>query len=49
MEVAQFITNRFLAAMEALNVFPPSIDPHATGHIIEQIELVKELLENGYA
>ena len=49
MEVAQYYTNRFHAAMEALNVLPPSIEPHATGHIIEQIELVKEILDNGYA
>lgn len=49
MEVAQYYTNRFHAAMEALNVLPPSIEPHATGHIIEQIELVKEILANGYA
>jgi cysteinyl-tRNA synthetase len=32
-------------AMEALNVLPPSIEPHASGHIIEQIELVKKILE----
>ena len=49
MEVAQYYTNRFHAAMEALNVLPPSIEPPATGHIIEQIELVKEILDNGYA
>ena len=49
MEVAQYYPNRFHAAMEALNVLPPSIEPHATGHIIEQIELVKEILDNGYA
>ena len=49
MEVAQSYTNRFHAAMEALNVLPPSIEPHATGHIIEQIELVKKILDNGYA
>ena len=42
MEVAQYYTNRFHAAMEALNVLPPSIEPHATGHIIEQIELVRK-------
>ena len=49
MEVAQYYTNRFHAAMEALNVLPPSIEPHASGHIIEQIELVKKILDNGYA
>ena len=49
MEVAQYYTNRYHAAMQALNVLPPSIEPHATGHIIEQEELVKEILKNGYA
>ena len=49
MEIAQFYTNRYHDAMRALNVLPPSIEPHATGHIIEQEELVKEIMENGYA
>ena len=49
MEVAQYYTNRFHQAMDALNVLPPSIEPHASGHIIEQIGLVKEILDNGYA
>ncbi len=35
--------------MEALNVLPPSIEPHASGHIIEQIEYIKKILESGYA
>lgn len=49
MEIAQYYTNRYHVAMETLNVLPPSIEPHATGHIIEQEELVKEILKNGYA
>ena len=49
MEIAQYYTNRYHAAMEALNVLPPSIEPHATGHIIEQEELVKQILDNGFA
>ena len=49
MEVAQFYTNRYHDAMRALNVLPPSIEPHATGHIIEQEQLVQEILDNGYA
>ena len=49
MEVAQFYTNRYHQAMDALNVLPPSIEPHATGHIIEQEELVKEIVDNGFA
>lgn len=49
MEVAQYYTNRFHQAMEALGVLPPSIEPHASGHIIEQEELVRQILDNGYA
>ncbi len=49
MEVAQFYTNRFNAAMALLNVLPPSIEPRATGHIIEQEELVKQIMANGFA
>ena len=49
MEIAQYYTNRYHQAMDALNVLPPSIEPHATGHIIEQIELVREILDNGFA
>lgn len=49
MEVAQYYTNRFHEAMQALNVLPPSIEPHATGHIIEQEQLVQEILDNGFA
>ena len=49
MEIAQHYTNRYHAAMEALGVLPPSIEPHATGHIIEQQQLVQQILDNGYA
>mgnify|MGYP001667931604 FL=1 len=49
MEIAQLYTNRYHVAMDALNVLRPSIEPHATGHIIEQEELVKQILTNGYA
>ena len=49
MEIAQYYTNRYHAAMDALNVLPPSIEPHATGHIIEQEELVQQILDNGFA
>lgn len=49
MEIAQFYTNRYHDAMRSLNVLPPSIEPRATGHIIEQEELVKEIMANGYA
>ena len=49
MEIAQYYTNRYHNAMRSLNVLPPSIEPHATGHIIEQEELVRQILDNGYA
>ncbi len=49
MEVAQYYTNRYHKAMEDLNVQPPSIEPHATGHIIEQQQLVREIMDNGFA
>jgi cysteinyl-tRNA synthetase len=49
MEVVQHYLNRYHKAMEALNVLPPSIEPHASGHIMEQIALVQEILDNGFA
>lgn len=49
MEVAQYYTNRFHEAMDALGCLPPSIEPHATGHIIEQQQLVQQILDNGFA
>lgn len=49
MEVVQYYTLRYHKAMEQLNVLPPSIEPHASGHIIEQIKLVEEILSHGYA
>ena len=49
MEVVQYYLNRYHTAMDALNVLPPSIEPHASGHIIEQIEYIKKILEAGYA
>jgi len=49
MEVVQYYLNRYHKAMEALNVLPPRIEPHASRHIIEQIELRKQILKNGYA
>ena len=47
MEVAQYYTKRYLDAMDAMNVLRPSIQPTATGHIMEQIDIVKILLEKG--
>ncbi|WP_295650743.1 cysteine--tRNA ligase [uncultured Mucilaginibacter sp.] len=49
MEIVQKYTVGFRDVMRILNTLPPSIEPTATGHIIEQIELVKEILAKGYA
>ena len=49
MEIAQYYTNRYHQAMDALGCLRPSIEPHATGHIIEQQQLVQQILDNGLA
>ena len=49
MEIVQLYTLRYHKAIKDLNCLPPSIEPRATGHIIEQIEMVKQILENGFA
>lgn len=49
MEVVQFYSNRYHEAMKKLNVLPPSIEPQASGHIIEQIQAIQTILDNGYA
>ncbi|MDY6122410.1 MAG: cysteine--tRNA ligase [Porphyromonas sp.] len=49
MEVVQYYLTRYHQAMDKLNVLPPSIEPMASGHIIEQIELVQRILDAGYA
>ena len=49
MEIVQFYTLRYHKAMQALNCLAPSIEPRATGHIIEQIEMVRQILKNGFA
>ena len=49
MEVVQTYTLRYHEAMRLLNVAPPSIEPRASGHILEQIEAVKKILDSGYA
>ena len=49
MEVVQYYLNRYHHDMELLNVLPPSIEPHASGHIIEQIEYIRKILDAGYA
>ena len=49
MEVAQYYTDRYHDAMRQLNVLPPNIEPRASGHIIEQIAMVRTILDRGYA
>ncbi|MDO4671564.1 MAG: cysteine--tRNA ligase, partial [Porphyromonadaceae bacterium] len=49
MEVVQYYLTRYHREMDMLGVLPPSIEPMASGHIIEQIALVKQILDNGYA
>ena len=49
MEVAQRYTNRYHEAMRQLNVLSPSIEPRASGHIIEQIALVQRIIDAGLA
>ncbi len=49
MEIAQYFTDRYHANMNQLNVKHPSIEPKASGHIIEQIEMVKKILKKGFA
>lgn len=49
MEIVQRYTLGFHEVMRAFNTLPPSIEPTATGHICEQIEMTKKIIENGYA
>lgn len=49
MEVVQFFTDRYHEDMDQLNVRKPSIEPRASGHIIEQIQMVQAILQAGYA
>ncbi len=49
MEVAQFYIDSYHIAMDMLNVKRPSIEPRASGHIIEQIEMIQKILDKGYA
>jgi cysteinyl-tRNA synthetase len=49
MEVVQKYVNTYHKNMDQLNTLSPSIEPRATGHIIEQIELIKILIKSGYA
>ncbi len=49
MEIVQKYTNSYHRNMEQLNTLKPSIEPHASAHIIEQAEMVKKIISNGYA
>lgn len=49
MEVVQYYTDDFRNVMRLYNILPPSIEPTATGHIIEQIEMTQQILDAGYA
>ena len=48
MEIVQKYTNDFHDVMRVFNILPPSIEPTATGHIIEQIESIEKIIANGY-
>nr|WP_199158716.1 cysteine--tRNA ligase [Pedobacter sp. ASV2] len=48
MEIVQKYTLGFHDVLRMFNTLPPSIEPTATGHIIEQIEMIKVIIENGY-
>jgi len=49
MEVVQHYTNIYHQELRKLNVLPPDIEPRASGHIIEQIEMIQEIVDNGLA
>ena len=49
MEIVQKYSVKFHRIMDTLNCLPPSIEPTATGHIVEQIEMTKKIMENGFA
>jgi cysteinyl-tRNA synthetase len=49
MEIVHQYTRGFHEVMRQFNILPPNIEPTATGHILEQIEMIKTLLDKGYA
>ena len=49
MEIVQKYMNGFHEMMHIFNTIPPNIEPRATGHIVEQIEMVQKILDNGWA
>lgn len=49
MEIVQLYANDFHDVMKMFNAIPPDIEPSATGHLMEQVEMVRQLIDNGYA
>lgn len=49
MEIAQFYTDAYHSMLQAMHILPASIEPRASGHIIEQIEMIQEIIQNGFA
>lgn len=49
MEIAQFYTDSYHSMLQSMNVLPASIEPRASGHIIEQIEMIQDIIQNGFA
>ena len=49
MEIAQFYTDAYQSMLQAMHILPASIEPRASGHIIEQIEMIQEIIQNGFA
>lgn len=49
MEIAQFYTDTYHSMLQAMHILPASIEPRASGHIIEQIEMIQEIIQNGFA
>lgn len=49
MEIVQLYTNDFRDVMLTFNAIPPDIEPSAIGHLMEQLEMIKKLMKNGFA
>jgi cysteinyl-tRNA synthetase len=49
MEIAQYYSDSYHLMLQQMNILPASIEPRASGHIIEQIEMIETIIENGYA
>ena len=49
MEVVQYYSNSYKEQMLKFNILPPSIEPQASGHIIEQQDMIRKIFKEGYA